>query len=74
MKSHAEILADAQAIAAFIARTGPSQRDELYEAVANELRVTQNIFTSTLFETLAREERQEERSPSTQRLMRAMRK
>ena len=74
MKTHQQILSEAQAIAALIAQTDQAQRDELYEAVANELRVTENIFTSTLFETLAREERQEQRAPMTQRLMRAARK
>lgn len=71
MKSHSEILADAQAIAALIAQTDTTQRDELYDAVANVLRTTQNAFTSTLFETLARQERQEQKTPMSQRLMRA---
>lgn len=57
MKPHAAILADARVIAEVIAQTDPDQRDALYDAVANILRVTQNVYTSTLFEALARQER-----------------
>lgn len=73
MKTHTEILADADTIATLISKTDPAQVDELYDAVANMLRVKQNIFTSMLFEALARSERQETKAPMTQRLMRAAR-
>jgi hypothetical protein len=73
MKTHQEILADADTIATLISKTDQAQVDELYDAVANMLRVKQDIFTSMLFEALARSERQETKAPMTQRLARAVR-
>lgn len=74
VKTQDEVMYEAERVAAAIRETAPEQRSDLYDAVANVLRVTQNAFSAAMFEALAREERGHDAAPVlSQRAARAMR-
>ena len=74
VKTQEEVMDEARRVAAAIDETAPEQRGDLYDAVANVLRVTQNAFSAAMFEALAREERGHDAAPVlSQRAARAMR-